>query len=312
MAPMQSLAAILGLSTVSGINLYLTVLLVGLGQRLGWIHGLPPDLAILGHPVVIGISGLLFLVEFFADKVPFITPIWDGLHTFIRPVGGALLALGAAADLPPLVKVIAVLAGGAIALGTHGSKMGVRLLAHTTPDPASHSVLSVVEDVGVIGLLALAYSHPFIAVPILTLILLAAAFLFPLLFRALVLVLTGFRGAVRSLFGSGHRDEIPAWVELQALELEPATPTEITPCFARRVKGVPRLKAVFLVQAGDRWHLVYRRFFRARAIELDAGAGPVRTFPGFLWDTTVFMRARKPQILLIGRDWRHALPASKP
>ena len=80
MGPAQTLAAILGLSTVSGINLYLTVLLVGAGQRFGWIHGLPADLAILSHPAVLAVAGALFLVEFLADKVPFITPIWDGLR----------------------------------------------------------------------------------------------------------------------------------------------------------------------------------------------------------------------------------------
>lgn len=310
MGQLQTLAAILGLSTVSGINLYLTVLLVGAGQRYGWIHGLPPDLALLSHPVVLGVAATLFLLEFLADKVPFITPIWDGLHTFIRPVGGALLALGAAGELHPVAKVLALLAGGTIALGTHGSKMGVRLLAHTAPEPASHSVLSVAEDVGVVGLLALAYSHPAIALPVLGVLLLATALLLPLLMRALAFVLTGFRGALRSLVGRGTRDEIPMWVELKALELAPTRPTEVLPCFGRRVKGLPRFHGAFLVQAGGNWHLVYRRWFRVRSLSFDASPGPAQTFPGFFWDTAVFMRDGKPQILLAGRDWRHALPAA--
>ncbi len=312
MGPSQTLAAVLGLSTVSGINLYLTVLLVGAGQRYGWIHGLPPDLAILGHPLVLGVAGCLFLLEFVADKVPFVTPIWDGLHTFIRPVGGALLALGAAGELHPVAKVMAVLAGGTIALGTHGSKMGLRLLAHTTPEPASHSALSMVEDLGVIGLLALAYSHPAIALPVLAATLLAVAFLLPLLLRALTFVLRGFRGALRSLVGPGDRAEIPDWVELKVLELTPETATDILPCFARRVKGVPRLGAAFLVHTGGHWHLVYRRWFRVRSLVFDEARGPARVFPGLLWDTAVFLRDRKPQVVLVGRDWRHALPVAIP
>ncbi|WP_257314048.1 DUF4126 domain-containing protein [Geothrix fuzhouensis] len=308
MGPAQTLAAILGLSTVSGINLYLTVLLVGAGQRFGWIHGLPSDLAILSHPVVLGVAGFLFLLEFLADKVPFITPIWDGLHTFIRPVGGALLALGAAGELHPVAKVLALLAGGTIALGTHGSKMGVRLLAHTAPEPASHSLLSVAEDLGVAALLALAYRHPAIALPVLGAVLVATALLLPLLLRALAFVLTGFRGALRSLVGRGSRDEIPLWAELKALELAPTRPTEVLPCFARRVKGLPRFHGAFLVQAGGSWHLVYRRWFRSRSLSFDAAAGPARTLPGLLWDTTVFLLDGKPQILLVGRDWRHTLP----
>ena len=308
MGPAQTLAAILGLSTVSGINLYLTVLLVGAGQRFGWIHGLPPDLAILSHPVVLGVAAALFLLEFLADKVPFITPIWDGLHTFIRPVGGALLALGAAGELHPVAKVLALLAGGTIALGTHGSKMGVRLLAHTAPEPTSHSVLSVAEDLGVAALLALAYSHPAIALPVIGAVLVATALLLPLLLRSLAFVLTGFRGALRSLVGRGSRDEIPLWAELKALELAPTRPTEVLPCFARRVKGLPRFHGAFLVQVGGRWYLVYRRWFRTRSLAFDAASGPARTLPGLLWDTAVFLRDGKPQVLLVGRDWRHALP----
>ena len=309
MGPIQTLATILGLSTVSGVNLYLTVLLVGAGQRFGWIQGLPADLAILSHPLVMGVAGFFFLLEFLADKVPFLTPIWDGLHTFIRPVGGALLALGAAADLHPVARVLALLAGGTIALGTHGSKMGLRLLAHTSPEPASHSLLSVAEDVGVVGLLALAYAHPAVALPVLGAILLAVAFLLPLLARTLAFVLTGFRGALRSLFSRGDRDEVPAWVELMALELAPAAPSEIVPCFARRVKGLPRFRRAFLVGAQGRWHLVYRRWFRTRVLPFDPGPGPVRTFRGFLWDSAVFLLNGKTQILLVGRDWRHALPS---
>lgn len=309
MGPAQTLAAILSLSTVSGINLYLTVLLVGVGQRYGWIHGLPADLAILGHPVVLGVAGLLFLLEFVADKVPFVTPLWDAVHTFIRPVGGALLALGAAAELHPVARVLAMLAGGTIALGTHGSKMGVRLLAHTAPEPASHSALSVAEDVGVAALLALAYSHPAIALPVLGAVLVVTALLLPLLLRALAFVFAGFRGTLRSLFQRGSRDEIPVWVELKVLELAPEASAGILPCFARRVRGVPRLGVAFLIRSGERWHLVYRRWFRVRSLAFDEAQGPARIFPGFLWDTAVFLRDGKPQVVLVGRDWRHVLPA---
>jgi hypothetical protein len=93
-----------------------------------------------------------------------------------------------------------------------------------------------------------------------------------------------------------------------ALEFAPARPAEVLPCFARRVKGLPRFHGAFLVQAGGSWHLVYRRWFRTRSLSFDAAPGPVRTFPGLLWDTAVFLLDGRPQILLTGRDWRHALP----
>lgn len=306
MAPLQTLAAILGLSTVSGINLYLTVLLVGLGQRFGWIHGLPPDLAILGHPLVLGAAGLLFLLEFLADKVPFVTPVWDGLHTFIRPVGGALLALGAAADLHPVAKVLAALAGGTIALSTHGSKMGLRLLAHAAPEPAGHSAISVAEDVGVVALLALAYSHPALALGVLAAILLATALLLPLLWRSLVLALHGCRSALRALAGIDGQPAPVPWVELAALEQNPLSggASLALPCFARRVKGVPRFQPAYLVLIGGQWHLIYRRWFRTRSLPFEGR--PARVFPGFPWDRALFLGKGKPQLLLLGREWRRA------
>ncbi|WLT31209.1 DUF4126 domain-containing protein [Geothrix sp. PMB-07] len=311
MNPLQTLVAILGLSTVSGINLYLTVLLVGLGQRFGWIHGLPPDLAILSHPLVLAVAGLLFLLEFLADKVPFVTPLWDGVHTFIRPVGGALLALGAAADLHPVAKVLAMLAGGTIALSTHGSKMGLRLLAHVAPEPTSHIAISVAEDVGVVALLALAYSHPAIALAVLAAILLGTALLLPLLRRSLVLALHGCRSAMRALAGIDSRPQPVPWVELAALEQgiapPPENPSLALPCFARRVKGVPRFQSAYLTRVDGHWHLIYRRWFRTRSLPFEGG--PLRTFPGFPWDRALFLREGKPQLLLLGREWRRVFQA---
>lgn len=311
MNPLQTLVAILGLATVSGVNLYLTVLLVGLGQRLGWIHGLPSDLAILGHPLVLIVAGLLFLLEFLADKVPFVTPIWDGIHTFIRPVGGALLALGAAADLHPVARVLAGLAGGTIALSTHGSKMGLRLLAHAAPEPTSYSAISVAEDVGVVALLILAHRHPAIALAVLAAILLGTALLLPLLRRSLVLALHGCRSAMRALAGIDSRPDPVPWVELAALEQAdtrlPGDPFLALPCFARRVKGVPRFQPAYLTHVQGRWHLIYRRWFRTRSLPFEGG--PLRILPGFPWDRALFLRDGKPQLLLLGREWRRVFQA---
>jgi hypothetical protein len=163
----------------------------------------------------------------------------------------------------------------------------------------------VAEDVGVVALLALVYRHPAIALPVLGAILLATAFLVPLLFRALALVLRGFLDAVQSLFGQGHRDQIPPWVEWKALELSPEGASEALPCYVRRVRGVPRFKAAYLVQVEGRWQLVYRRWYHTRSLEL--ADAPARCFSGFLWDSVVFLRDRRPEVLLVSRAWRHAL-----
>jgi hypothetical protein len=170
----------------------------------------------------------------------------------------------------------------------------------------------VAEDAGVAALLILIYKHPAVALPVIGAILLATAFLLPLLLRALAFLLAGLRGALRAVVSRGGRDEIPVWVELKALELAPEGTSPILPCVARQVKGVPRLGPAYLVLAEGQWHLVHRRWFRTRSLAFDAALGPARVFPGFLWDTTVFLLDRKPQVLLVRRDWRHALPAAAP
>ena len=182
---MPTLAGLLALALGSGVNLYATVLTLGLGVRFGWISGLPPDLRVLGHPYILALAGTLYTVEFIADKVPFITPFWDAVHTFIRPLGAALLASQAASELDPVVRVAAVLMGGSVALAAHSGKMGVRLAAHTVPDPVTHSAISIAEDFGVVSVLVLAWQHPLIALPILLGVLLAIAFLLRVLYRTL-------------------------------------------------------------------------------------------------------------------------------
>lgn len=160
-------SSILGLAVGAGLNLYAAVLTVGLGIRLGWLMGMPPELEILANPWILGLAGVLYAVEFVADKVPFVTPVWDSVHTFIRPLGGALLAVGAAGHLSPAMQMAAGLVGGTLALGAHSTKMGFRLAAHTVPEPMTHSAISVAEDFSVVGILLLAYQYPVVAVPVL-------------------------------------------------------------------------------------------------------------------------------------------------
>lgn len=224
------LSNVLGLAIGAGLNLYAAVLVTGLGIRYGWLHGMPGELGLLAHPVVLIAAGVMYLAEFVADKVPFFTPIWDGIHTFIRPVGGALLALSATADMDPLVKVLAMLGAGTLALGTHSSKMGFRLLAHATPEPTTHSVVSVAEDFGVVVLIALAYQYPWVALPLFACIVVAIAVFLPLLWRIARFLLAGLFGRVASWFSVTPDRELPGRVRV----------------FSRKVKGSPRLVSGWL------------------------------------------------------------------
>jgi len=162
------LSVALGLACLAGLNLYLTVFATGLAIHFHWIVLAPQyqSLSILGAPIVIIISGILFLLEFFADKIPWIDSIWDAVHTIIRPIGGALLAIQVLGHSTPMLDVIIVLLAGTTALAAHTAKATTRLLSNTSPEPFSNIALSVGEDAVVVGGLALLHYHPVIALSI--------------------------------------------------------------------------------------------------------------------------------------------------
>jgi len=155
----------LGFATLSGINLYLTTFLAGLAIRFNWIDLADKyeSLAILANPWIIGVAGVMFFIEFFADKIPWVDSSWDAVHTFIRPVGGTLLALAALGDMDPAISVIAALLGGGTSLVTHATKAGGRLLVNMSPEPVSNSIASFSEDGLVLGGLGLMAFAPAVA-----------------------------------------------------------------------------------------------------------------------------------------------------
>ena len=159
---LTTLGRTMGFSFAAGINLYATVAILGLAKRYGWVD-LPAQFAVFDNDVVIGAAILLYIVEFVADKVPWVDSIWDAVHTVIRPVGGALIAVATLGDASPAVEGLVALMGGTLAAGTHLSKAGTRAVANTSPEPFSNWILSILEDVFVIGLSALALKYPLIA-----------------------------------------------------------------------------------------------------------------------------------------------------
>src|SRR4051812_21644078 len=144
------LAVALAASWASGINTYAVVLVLGIAQRLGFVT-LPHDLQVLGSAWVLATAGLLFALNFFADKIPLVDSLNDALHTFVRIPAGALLAYGAADSLGPQAGTIAALLGGTLAAGTHVAKTGTRALINTSPEPFSNIAASLAEDGLVIG-----------------------------------------------------------------------------------------------------------------------------------------------------------------
>lgn len=184
-----ALAIALGAGWASGLNAYAAVLVLGAAHRLG-LANLPNDLQVLSSPWVMGVAAILFALNFFADKIPYIDSINDVLQTFVRIPAGALLAYGAAGGLSPEIAVIAGLLGGTLAAGTHVAKTGSRALINTSPEPFSNLTASLGEDAVVIGGLAMALGHPIIFLCLLVVFVGVLVWLLPKLIR---LALTPFR-----------------------------------------------------------------------------------------------------------------------
>jgi hypothetical protein len=152
----------LGFSFTAGINLYATVAILGLAARYGWVD-LPPQYRVFDNNWIIGGAIVLYLVEFVADKIPWVDSIWDAIHTVIRPAGGALIAVTSIGHAQPWVQAVAAIAGATLATSTHVAKAGTRAAANTSPEPFSNWALSFAEDGFVLGLGLLALTHPIAA-----------------------------------------------------------------------------------------------------------------------------------------------------
>jgi hypothetical protein len=159
---LPTLGRTLGFSFSAGINLYATVAILGLASRYGWVH-LPDQFRVFDNDLVIGAALVLYVVEFVADKVPWVDSMWDAVHTVIRPAGGALIAVATLGEASPAMEGLAALLGGTLAAGSHFTKAGTRAVANTSPEPFSNWILSLTEDAFVIGLGFVALKYPSIA-----------------------------------------------------------------------------------------------------------------------------------------------------
>jgi hypothetical protein len=187
MKQVDLLAAALGLAALAGINLYLTVFATGLAIHFHWITLAPAyqSLEVLGNPWVIIVSGILYFLEFLADKIPWVDSIWDAVHTVIRPIGGAFLAIQVLGHPDPVFAVIVGLLAGGTSLASHTAKAATRLTANASPEPFSNIALSFGEDVAVVGGLALIYHNPIVALSIFAIAMGAFLYFAPRILRAM-------------------------------------------------------------------------------------------------------------------------------
>jgi hypothetical protein len=187
MEVLQTLAVALGLAALSGYSLYLTVFATGLAIHFHWIHlaSQYASLSVLGEPPVIIISGVLFFFEFFADKIPWVDSAWDAIHTLIRPVGGALLAIQTLGHPDPVFSVIVGLLAGGVSFAAHTVKAATRLVVNQSPEPFSNIAVSTGENLLVFGGLALLWTHPIGAFCVLVFLFTLAIFFLPKVWRAI-------------------------------------------------------------------------------------------------------------------------------
>ncbi len=182
MGALEALSLAMGTAWTSGINLYATVAVLGIAGRAEMIQ-LPPGLHVLMDPLVIAVACIMYVIEFFVDKVPYVDSAWDTLHTFIRIPGGAILAVRSLGPTNPALELAAILAGGTVALAAHGTKATLRLALNVSPEPFSNWLASVGEDLSVLASIWLIFNHPVVMLLWIAAFLALAVWLIPKLFR---------------------------------------------------------------------------------------------------------------------------------
>jgi len=167
---MEAIGTLVGSGWASGINLYLVTLLLGLSGRLGWAD--IPD--VLTRLDVMIVAGVLFVVEFAVDKIPYLDSVWDAIHTVIRPLGAAAIGAVIAGDSASIGAAVGAVVAGALAFDAHAAKASTRVVVNTSPEPVSNVVLSFAEDIGVAGLVVLAVTYPVVTIVVVAILVVAA------------------------------------------------------------------------------------------------------------------------------------------
>jgi hypothetical protein len=183
MDPITTVATAAGLAWASGLRLYAVLFAAGVAHLTG-VAALPEDLRILAHPLVLAVSGALFLVEFLADKIPGVDTVWDAVHTFIRIPAGALLAVGALAPVDAPLTLAAALVGGTLAGSSHFTKAGGRVLINASPEPVSNWAASLSEDAVALTAVWAALKYPLVLLALLVVLVALSFWMLPKILRA--------------------------------------------------------------------------------------------------------------------------------
>jgi uncharacterized protein DUF4126 len=331
------LSVALGLACLAGIDLYLTVFVTGLAIHFHWIALAPQyqSLEVLGQPWIIAIAGILYVLEFFADKVPWLDSAWDTVHTIIRPIGGALLAIQVLGHHSPIVDVLIVLLGGSASLVTHTAKASTRLVANSSPEPASNIGLSVIEDLVVFGGLALIHYNPVLALSIFALAIAAFLYFAPKVFRSMKtriwLALNKLNAAADVRRSAALPIALPSRLApiFSKQNLLGETIAWAVPCVSGRGRRIPANLFGALVTTNEEPHkivFVARKNWQPFSQTIDLEGSTVAREPQFLSENLVivpsegrspkysflFTRSRGALVELIAEDLREKLNRPAP
>lgn len=321
MPPLEPFAILLGqllaVAFACGLNLYATLLLLGLTARLGWFGGLPLELRGLENGLVVGLAGVLFVVEFVVDKIPQVDSAWDAMHTLVRPAAAALLAALALQALGWRWAAGGAVVAGITALAAHGSKAGLRLLLNAQPWRGRNALLSLGEDVLALAIAAAALLWPAAAMAVAGAALLLVLLVGPRFWRASVLGLRGLNARVRGFFGRA------AWRSLEDMPrplrrlVRASPPGTGVPRAVRAavqgLRGVSPYRNGWLVIEHDAPAFLYRSWRGVRRAELPAAAH-VRVLPGVWADVLelegagcrIFVLKDGPDPALTAAELHHA------
>ena len=309
MTVLENLGVALGLAGLAGVNLYLTVLLIGLAVRFGWIT-LAADyshLQVLADPWIIGLAATLYAVEFFADKIPWVDSLWDAFHTFIRPIGGAAIAIMVLGEPNPVFDVFVGLLAGGVAFTTHAAKAGTRLTANASPEPFSNIGLSLAGDGVVVAGLGLTALHPVIMLGLTLLVCAAVLCFLPTLgrqIRAIVCFASSKLNlpAEETTEHSGL-DRLPARVRTKLPE---ASPSMALPCWSRKIRHVPANLRGWLVLGSDgNLHLVFRSWRGLLQRKLPTHEAILSQEVGFLSDRLILEIPGQTSRWVVATERRH-------
>ncbi|HPA19692.1 MAG TPA: DUF4126 domain-containing protein [Verrucomicrobiae bacterium] len=299
MEQIELLGAALGLGVLSGLSLYLTVFVVGISLHEGWLQlspGLEP-LQALDNPWIWGVALVLYLLEFFADKVPWVDSLWDSVHTAIRPIGAMLVAAATLGDALPAMEIIGVLCAGTAAVATHSAKAGFRLMVNTSPEPYSNIATSVAEDVVVVAGSIFVVQHPILALVITVLGVATFVYFAPAMFRALKAQFALIFGKLTAV-GAGGDDALSPRLPHEAdlalgAQLAPDEKIEwAVPCLTGRFPAAGRNVRGFLVRTSDaaRLYFVGKKSFQPVVQAIPLGGAKIDFQRRFLCDEMTFFR----------------------